>query len=85
MLVLEDDSITKKLWFAVLDKLGLPWEKVDWATNQAHFETRFKEKLARSQVYDLVVCDIHIPGDKNGLELWREYRDYGSTFCSYRV
>ena len=81
MLVLEDDTITKKLWAIVLDKLGLPWEKVDWASSQAHFEARFDEKLAKKGTYDLVVCDIHIPGTKNGVDLWREYRIHKSTFC----
>ncbi len=81
MLVLEDDTITKKLWAIVLEKLGLPWEKVDWASSQKHFEARFNEKLAKKGTYDLVVCDIFIPGTKNGVELWREYREHKSTFC----
>ena len=81
MLVLEDDQITKKLWAAVLEKLGMPWERVDWATSQAHFEARFNEKLGKHSTYDLVICEIFVPGTKNGIDLWREYRGHGSKFC----
>jgi DNA-binding NtrC family response regulator len=67
ILVVDDDAVSNRLLKAILQKQG--WEAFSAATPGRALE------LAASESFDLLISDIELNSDQNGLDLLREMRE----------
>ena len=67
ILVVDDDAVSNRLLKAILQKQG--WEAFSAATPQRALE------LAANESFNLLISDIELNSDQNGLDLLREMRE----------
>ena len=67
ILVVDDDAVSNRLLKAILQKQG--WEAFSAATPERALE------LAANESFDLLISDIELNSDQNGLDLLREMRE----------
>lgn len=66
VIVIEDNEDLAKLFCDLLEVMG--------CATQAAFNARTALEYIRSELPDLVFCDLRLPGDKNGFDVARELR-----------
>jgi DNA-binding NtrC family response regulator len=78
VLVIEDDeSLLPVLEFLIEE--ARPGCRVAWARTSAEGEAWLKKAPERSSIR-VVIADLFIQGDKNGVELWRRYAAADRSF-----
>lgn len=66
VIVIEDNEDLAKLFCDLLEVMG--------CSTQAAFNARTALEYIRSDLPDLVFCDLRLPGEKNGFDVARELR-----------
>lgn len=72
-MVVEDDRNLQTVTTRILTE-SFPGVTVDWATSFNEAEQKLKEVENRFEDIDLIIADINLPGDKNGVELWKSFQ-----------
>ncbi|MCD6580485.1 MAG: cache domain-containing protein [Desulfuromusa sp.] len=69
ILVLDDEELVQQISGAMLEEMG---HRVDYAVHGEETVEKYRSAQEKSQGYDVVICDLTIPGGMGGQEAARE-------------
>lgn len=72
VLLVEDDGSQEVLWQHILSRVGLKGH-FDWVENEYEAEELIRRSIHDRHPYDLVVSDIYLPDQFNGIDLWLKF------------
>lgn len=78
-LVVEDDYTVQPFWEQIIQAVS-PNAIIRWATTEEGAEKQIRDRLKIGDKFDLVITDIFLAGQKNGIDLWKRYGDAETLF-----
>jgi len=79
VLVVEDDKTQWPLWESILKSCSRDVE-IDWETTQSGAECLLRHAFQMNRHYSLVISDIFLEGEGNGVDLWTHYGEAADNF-----
>lgn len=78
-LVVEDDFALQPIWEYVIQTID-PNAMIRWARTEEGASKLIADRQKSSDQFDIVIADVMLAGEKNGVDLWRQFRETGMLF-----
>jgi len=78
-LVVEDDFALQPIWEYVIQAIDTN-AMIRWARTEEGAEKLIADRQKASDQFDIVIADVMLAGKKNGVELWRQFKETGMLF-----
>jgi response regulator of citrate/malate metabolism len=78
-LVVEDDFTLQPIWEHIIRSAD-PKAIIRWARTEEGAEKLINDREKIDDQFDFVVADIMLAGEKNGVDLWKQFREKGILF-----
>lgn len=72
VLVVEDDFAMQPLWERIIHAVS-PRAIIRWAHSEEGAEALIENRRQAGESFDLIVTDIFLDGERNGVDLWKKY------------
>ncbi len=78
-LVVEDDFTLQPIWEHII-RIVDPKAIIRWARSEEGAEKLINDREKIDDQFDFVIADIMLAGEKNGVDLWKHYKETGILF-----
>ena len=78
-LIVEDDVVFQCLWEMIVFKFD-PMAEISWAQTEEGAEAILDKEGSGPSAFDCVIVDVVLAGQKNGVDLWKRYRNSDTQF-----
>jgi CheY-like chemotaxis protein len=78
-LVVEDDFTLQPIWEHIIRSVD-PQAIIRWARSEEGAEKLIYDRSKIEDQFDFVIADIMLAGQKNGVDLWRQFKQTGILF-----
>ncbi len=73
-LVVEDDYSIQPFWEQIIHAVA-PNAVIRWAISEEGAEKQIRDRIKVDDQFDVVIADILLAGERNGVDLWKRYGD----------